>query len=222
LLADNQPLLHLRGLMGYDAQVAHAPFWTGSQDAFETANARYTAFIEAARGFPAIWPRQPLLNGAGSLTYPLHAKGTTPLNEVAVGSALLKPVEFDTPLLASHQSAIWIATPVLKVQSGVLPYLQQAQGALEAWNPNRHNAYYLYGGRWPAQPVSPGGLSYDGIYGRSANQERLIGSAGTALAVDNWVFLRPLLCEGLFNRFGELRLLRHGKLVGTWKPQPAA
>ncbi|WP_285960149.1 alanine racemase [Pseudomonas tohonis] len=222
LLAGNQPLLHLRGLMGYDAQVAHAPFWTGSQDAFEAANARYTTFIEAARGFPAIWPREPLLNGAGSLTYPLHAKGKTPLNEVAIGSALLKPLEFDTPLLASHQGAIWIATPVLKMQSGTLPYLQQVQGALEAWNPNRHNAYYLYGGRWPAQPVSPEGLAYDGIYGRSANQERLIGSPGTALAVDDWVFLRPLLCEGLFDRFGELRLLRHGKLVGTWKPQPAA
>ncbi|WP_431483283.1 alanine racemase [Pseudomonas solani] len=222
LLADNSTRLQLRGLMGYDAQVAHAPFWTGSQQAFTAANERYAAFIDAARAFPAIWPRQPLLNGAGSLTYPLHAKGPTPLNEVAVGSALLKPAEFDTPLLASHQSAMWIATPVLKVQRGPLPYLQQAQGMLEAWNPNRQNAYYLYGGGWPAEPASPAGLAYDGIYGRSPNQERLIGSATTGLGVDDWVFLRPLLSEGLFSGFGQLRLLRHGRLVGTWKPQPAA
>ncbi|MGA6107531.1 alanine racemase [Pseudomonas solani] len=222
LLADNSTLLQLRGLMGYDAQVAHAPLWTDSQQAFTAANERYAAFIDAARAFPAIWPRQPLLNGAGSLTYPLHAKGPTPLNEVAVGSALLKPAEFDTPLLASHQSAMWIATPVLKVQRGPLPYLQQAQGMLEAWNPNRQNAYYLYGGGWPAEPASPAGLAYDGIYGRSPNQERLIGSATTGLGVDDWVFLRPLLSEGLFSGFGQLRLLRHGRLVGTWKPQPAA
>eukprot|EP01031_Cornospumella_fuschlensis_P005380 gene5380-6700_t len=117
---------------------------------------------------------------------------------------------------------MWIATPVLKVQRGPLPYLQQAQGMLEAWNPNRQNAYYLYGGGWPAEPASPAGLAYDGIYGRSPNQERLIGSATTGLGVDDWVFLRPLLSEGLFSGFGQLRLLRHGRLVGTWKPQPAA
>ena len=71
-------------------------------------------------------------------------------------------------------------------------------------------------GRWPAQPVSPQGLDYDPLYGRSANQERLIGSAGTQLHSGDWVFLRPAVSEGLLADFSEIRLLRRGQLVGRW------
>ncbi len=108
---------------------------------------------------------------------------------------------------------------MLKVQSGTLPYLAGMQEAMQHWNRNRQRACYLYGGRWPAEPVSPAGLSYDEWYGRSANQERLIGSASTALAVDDWAFLRPQLSEGLLDDFSELRLWRHNRLVGRWLPQ---
>ena len=107
------------------------------------------------------------LNGGGSLTYPLHSQQHSALNEVAIGSALLKPAEFDTPLLQEHQPALWIASPVLKALDGALPYLQSLQPLLATWNPNRQHAYYLYGGRWPAQPVSPAGLDYDALYGLS-------------------------------------------------------
>ncbi|MGH8354886.1 MAG: alanine racemase [Pseudomonas sp.] len=217
-LRDNPTPLQVRGLMGYDAQVAHTPFWLGQERAFAASTARYRAFLAAAESFPALWPRQPLLNGAGSLTYALHAAGATPLNEVAVGSALLKPSAFDSEPLAAHRPALWIASPVLKAQDGALPYLAGAQGLLQGWDRNRQRAYYLYGGRWPAEPISPAGLGYDGLYGRSANQERLLGSAGTALRVDDWVFLRPQQSEGLLDDFDELRLLRHGRLVGRWTP----
>jgi len=220
-LRDQQTPLQLRGLMGYDAQVAHAPFWIGQDRAFVDSTERYRAFVTVAEGFTTLWPRQPLLNGAGSLTYALHSTSTTPLNEVAVGSALLKPGEFDNELLAAHNPALWIASPVLKAQGGELPYLSGAQELLQSWQRNRQRAYYLYGGHWPAEPVSPAGLSYDSLYGRSANQERLIGSAGTVLKVDDWVFLRPARSEGLLGDFDELRLLRHGRLVGRWTPQHA-
>lgn len=209
--------LNLRGLMGYDVQVAHAPFWIGRDRALAESNDRYQGFIQAAQASP-LWPKHPLLNGGGSLTYPLHANGKSPLNELAVGSALLKPSAFDNELLHDHQPALWIAAPVLKVQDGALPFLQGAQSALEGWNPNRRRAYYLYGGNWQAEPVSPPGLAYDGLYGRSANQERLIGSPGTALGVDDWVFLRPAQSEGTLAGFADLRLLRRGNLVGRWSP----
>lgn len=214
-LHSSQAPLQVRGLMGYDAQVAHAPFWLQPRSAFDTCNSRYRAFMAAAAAVPG-WPTAPLLNGAGSLTYPLHAQYPTPLNEVAVGSALLKPSEFDTELLSQHQPALWIATPVLKAQGGQLPYLQAVQPLLEQWDANRQRAYYLYGGRWPAEPIAPPGLTNDPLYGRSANQERLIGSAQTALTVDDWVFLRPQLSENLFNLFSEARLLRKDRLVGKW------
>jgi D-serine deaminase-like pyridoxal phosphate-dependent protein len=211
--------LTVRGLMGYDAQVAHSPPWIGRDRAFADSNARYRAFIATAQAFSDLWPAQPLLNGAGSLTYALHARGDTPLNEVSVGSALLKPSEFDSDLLGEHLPALWIATPVLKAQTGELPYLQSLQTALQTWDRNRQQAYYLYGGRWQADPVAPAGLSYDSLYGRSANQERVNGSSATALAVDDWVFLRPQLSEGLLDDFAELRLVRNNRLIGRWLPQ---
>lgn len=214
------PTLQLQGLMGYDAHVAHTPPWVSQRQAFADANARYREFIAAAQAFPKLWPSTPLLNGGGSLTYPLHSQLDTALNEIAVGSALLMPGEFDTPLLAKHQAALWIASPLLKAVDGALPYLQPVQPLIASWNPNRQRAYYLYGGRWPAQPVSPEGLDYDALYGRSANQERLIGSASTGLSEDDWVFLRPAISEGLLADFNEIRLLRRGQLVGRWSPLP--
>ncbi|UFQ97253.1 alanine racemase [Pseudomonas wenzhouensis] len=210
------PALTLQGLMGYDAHVANNPPWQGQLQALRDADARYRQFISSAQTFTELWPAEPLLNGGGSLTYRLHAQQQTSLNEVAVGSALLKPAAFDTALLDEHQPALWIASPVLKALDGALPYAQSLQPLLKAWNPNRQHAYYLYGGRWPAQPVSPAGLDYDKLYGRSANQERLIGSATTQLTDRDWVFLRPAISEGLLDDFSELRLLRRGQLVGRW------
>jgi len=210
------PALRLQGLMGYDAHVAHSPPWQNQLRAFSETDERYRLFISSAQGFSDLWPTKPLLNGAGSLTYLLHSQQETSLNEVAVGSALLKPAEFDTPLLKEHQPALWIASPVLKVVDGALPYLQPLQPLISAWNPNRENAYYLYGGRWPAQPVSPAGLDYDELYGRSANQERLVGGKGTRLTSDDWVFLHPAISEGVLGDFSEIRLLRRGQLVGRW------
>jgi hypothetical protein len=154
--------------------------------------------------------------GAGSLTYALHATLDTPLNEVAVGSALFKPSNFESDLLSAQQAALWIASPVLKALPGQLPFLQETQQLVQRWNPNRQQAYYLYGGQWPATPISPAGLMYNALYGRSANQERLIGSAGTELEVDDWVFLRPQRSAGLFELFNQLVLLRSGRLVGSW------
>ncbi|MDO9618146.1 MAG: alanine racemase [Pseudomonas sp.] len=208
--------LRVRGLMGYDAHLAHTPFWTDQTSDFAQSAARYRAFIASAAAFNELWPQQPLLNGAGSLTYALHTQRDTPLNEVAVGSALLKPSDFDSDLLATQQAALWIASPVLKALPGQLPFLDSSHQLLQRWNRNRQQAYYLYGGQWPATPVSPAGLSYDALYGRSANQERLIGSAGTGLQVDDWVFLRPQRSEGLFELFNQLVLLRNGRLVGSW------
>ncbi|WP_296277113.1 alanine racemase [Pseudomonas sp. UBA7530] len=210
------PALQLQGFMGYDAHVAHSPPWQGQSEAFDRANARYRLLIASAQAFTEPWPTEPLLNGGGSLTYLLHSQQQSPLNEVAVGSALLKPAEFDTALLEDHQPALWIASPVLKALGSALPYMQTLQPLIAAWNPNRQHAYYLYGGRWPARPVSPAGLDYDELYGRSANQERLIGSAATQLTSQDWVFLRPALSEGLLDDFGEIRLLRRGQLVGRW------
>ncbi|WP_165665620.1 alanine racemase [Metapseudomonas otitidis] len=218
LIEHHPDVFTLRGLMGYDAQVAHAPFWSGG--ALVQANTCYRAFLEQAMRAGKVWPETPLLNGAGSLTCMQHLSGASPLNEIAVGSALLKPSDFDTESLSAYQAACWIAAPVLKTVNGDLPYLESAHGLMSSWDPNREQAFYLYGGGWQAIPASPAGLAYDPLYGRSANQERLIGSAANRLQPDDWVFLRPHTAEGLPARFGSMSLLRRGRLVGRWKPLP--
>jgi hypothetical protein len=52
-------------------------------------------------------------NGGGSPTFRLYTD-TTIANEVSIGSALVKPTHFDTPLLSPYQPACFIAAPVLK------------------------------------------------------------------------------------------------------------
>ncbi len=212
------PPLRLRGLMGYDAHVAEAPFWIGQAQAHADSTARYRAFIDALNVFADLRPSQPLLyNGAGSPTYPLHAAGDTPLNEVAVGSALLMPRACDSEALAAHRPALWIASPVLTVDEGPSPYLETAQAGWRLWDRNRRRAHLLDGGRWAAEPVAPAGLREAFPPGDNA-PERLLGSPATALRVDDWVFLRPDSTVGLLGEVGELRLLRHGRLVGRWQP----
>ncbi|MES2819481.1 MAG: alanine racemase [Pseudomonadota bacterium] len=215
LQADGAPLT-LRGLMGDDRHIARTPLWVSQSQAFADSTARYRAFIATAQGFD-LWPIQPVLNGASSLTYPLHTQGDSPLNELTVGSALLKPSDFDSELLARHDPVLWIASPVLKQQHGTRPYLEGVQALLQGWDRNREQTLYLDGGGWPAEPVSPQGLSYDELYGRT-HQQRLLASAGTTLAVGDWVFLRPRVSTGLIGGFAELRLLRHDRLVGRWIP----
>ncbi|TRX75044.1 alanine racemase [Pseudomonas mangiferae] len=212
------PPLRLRGLMGYDAQVSEAPVWVGQADAHAASTARYRAFADVLSLFADLRPPQPLFNGGGSLTYPLHAAGGSPLNEVAVGSALLKPRAFDSEALAAHQPALWIASPVLTLRDGHEPFLESLQPVWQAWDPNRQRALYLDGGRWDAEPVAPAGLQRDALPTRSIDRERLLGSATTALEVEDWVFLRPERSEGSLGEVGELRLLRRGRLVGRWQP----
>ncbi|MET1077214.1 MAG: alanine racemase [Pseudomonas sp.] len=212
--------LRVRGLMGYDGHLQHSPPWVDQIDAHRESCARYQAFIEAAQATPG-WPDQPLLNGAGSFSYALHCSQGTPLSEIALGSALLKPSAFDTPLLHAHRPAVWIASPVLKCQGGETPPLAVLQRLRQAWNPNRERIFFLDGG-WSANPESPPGLRYDDDDAEDdrRGQARFSGSSGTGLTVDDWVFLRPRRAEGLLGAFNELRLLRHSRLVGTWSPLP--
>ena len=70
-------------------------------------------------------------------------------------------------------------------------------------------------GSWQ-KALEAAGLDYDELYGRSANQERLIGGEGTQLTSNDWVFLRPATSEGVLGDFSEIRLLRRGQLVGRW------
>ncbi len=207
---DQASRLRFSGLMGYDAHAARAP--GGPARALAAANRRYQAFVERCAGRA----NDLTFNGAGSPTHVLHSQDS-PLNDVSLGSVLLKPTDFDLPQLAAYQPACWIATPVLKRQAGVsLPFLS-AWTRLTSRLPGRErDSLFLYGGRWMATPDWPRGMQTYRLYGLSSNQQLMTIPADSDIAVDDWAFFRPTQSEAVLLQFGDLRLARDGVLCEQW------
>jgi D-serine deaminase-like pyridoxal phosphate-dependent protein len=156
------------------------------------------------------------LNSAGSPTYTMHAAGTV-ANEVSVGSAFVKPTDFDLDTLQAHIPAAFIATPVLKtLEVARVPGLESLTGLRRFMDPNTQRAIFIHGGHWLAQPASPPGLQYSNLYGRSSNQELLTGSASVQLQPDDYVFFRPTQSEALFLQFGDLLVYENGEITERW------
>lgn len=215
------PRLSFGGLMGYDAHAALPETFGLRAREFERVEARYRAFLEAwrvqsgGRGEAGL-----VLNAAGSPTYRMWDEVDGLANELAVGSGLVKPLNFDIDTLAEHVPALFIGTPVLKVQEGLeLPAIDL--GPLhQVWDPNRARTFFVYGGYWKAEPVSPPGLATHPVYGRSTNQEMLNGSRSVELAVDDTVFFRPTQSEFVMLQFGPIAVVRDGQIVDSWAPLP--
>lgn len=222
-IMDNDPNLQFSGLMGYDPHVPKIPgIFGGMQGAFDAATGIYQRFIDAARGhFGNRWTNLDLtMNTAGSPTYQLH-KDSEMASEVSVGSALVKPTDFDIGTLADHVPACFIATPVIKAMDGThIPGLEKISGLFRWWDPNRARSFFIYGGYWKATPVSPPGLKLNPIYGRSSNQELLNGSASIPLQVDDYVFLRPTQSESVFLQFGNIAVFDGEKISDFWPVFP--
>lgn len=208
------------GLMGYDPHVPKMP--TGVEGAHRRAQAAYAGFIAALGAAGVAEPSRLTLNTAGSPTFRRHARGTV-ANEVAVGSAFVKPGDFDQDDLDDLQPAAFIATPVLKATAEMaLPGVEFASGVLHWWDRNSRQGFFIHGGHWLARPVSPEGLQYSGLYGRSSNQELLTGSANVALGPGDHVFLRPDQSEAVFLQFGDL-LVFDGETIGErWPALPVS
>ncbi|WP_252089374.1 DSD1 family PLP-dependent enzyme [Pseudomonas sp. MWU13-3659] len=219
LIAANPRHLTFAGFMGYDPFVGmDLPGILGSPDElFAKVMALYDGFVDYARTrYPALWQADLTLNTAGSPSYRIHERERTS-SEVSVGSALLKPSHFDLPSLADHQPAAYIATPVLKRTGAVeIPALDGKSKLLSGWDPNLRETFFIYGGNWLAEPVSPGGLRFNGVFGRSSNQEMVNGSSAVGLKVDDQVFLRPTQSEAILLQFGDLLAVRGGRIVERW------
>lgn len=214
---DASDRLELGGFMGYEPHIVKAP---GPVDWHrDHAMEKYRAFVEHAEQKLGRSLRELTLNTGGSTTYTLYpeARGVV-ANEIAAGSALVKPSDFDLPTLQDHRPAAFIATPVLKVTDTRIPAAPGLAELMTLWNPNRAKAVFIYGGYWKAEPVSPPGLSTNPVYGRSTNQEMLNASTGTRLAPDDRVFLRPAQSEKVLLNFGSLAVYspESGRLSDFW------
>ena len=210
--------LELAGYMGYEPHLTKLPDLEGwKARAKKGAWDLYAAALEQARAhFGAAHTEAMTRNMAGSPTIRLY-KNTRLANEVATGSALVKPSDFDAPLLASFQPASFIATPVLKVDKQLrLPAHEFANGLLgEA---EKGTAIFVHGGYWMASPVFPKGLSYSQIFGRSSNQDYLQGGVRVSIAPDDFVFLRPHQSEAVFLQFPKIAVFDGKRIADIWTP----
>lgn len=219
----DEPLLQWRGLMGYDAHLSKIPDVAGSrQRAMDHARSTYAAYARQAQQALGARTQGAVFNAAGSPTYRLY-DGSGVENELSVGSAMVKGTDFDIASLDDLNPAVFIATPVLKVPERFrMPRGVEPLGdAVRLWDRNQQQAYFIYGGNWLAEPVSPAGLAGSGLYGTSSNQQVLVGSGLQGLAVDDWVYFRPRQSEAVLQQFGDIAVLEHGKITGFWQPLAA-
>lgn len=228
--------LRLGAVMGYDGHVAHAPplfksTAAAEQAAFQDAVANLGHFTHALEErFPKLVQRDFVVDSGGSKTYSRYrlpdGKALGPVSELALGSAILKPADFDHPTLSSHQPALFIAEPVLKrVSPGRLPFADAIGALWRWWNPNRHDSVFVYGGGWALTPVYPAGLSSNPFYNdrpadnRIPNQTLLNASRHHPAQPGDFVFYRPLQSDAIM-QFDELLVFRGGRLITTWRPLP--
>jgi D-serine deaminase-like pyridoxal phosphate-dependent protein len=215
----DEPAMEFSGFMGYEAHASKMPELLGGPTAaLKRAMAFYSECVASAREVlgSEFDEARLTLNSGGSSTYELYDE-TAPCNELAMGSGLVKPSDFDRPTLADHVPACFIATPVLKTLDRTeISGLESLSGAMRAWDPNTARAFYLYGGYWYADPVSPPGLQRNAIWGHSTNQELWNGSAQVELAVDDVVFFRPHQSESVFLQFGDVAVYSGGKIESAW------
>ncbi len=222
LITDNPQHLSFTGFMGYDPFAVMLPAVLGSpQSLVAGVMAIYQSRVDQLRrDFPALWPAAGAaaltLNAAGSPTYRLHEEERLS-NDIAVGTGLLKPSHYDLETLADHLPAVFIATPVLKTTGPVrLPGLGEASRLFSWWDANQRETLFLYGGNWLADYVSPAGLQGNDLYGRSSNQEIVNISPAAGVRVDDLVFLRPTQSEAVLLQFGDLIMVRGGKIIDYW------
>lgn len=214
-----EPALRFSGVMGYEAHASKIPeFLGGPRGALAKSMAFYSECVAAARDvLGERFDADALtLNAGGSSTYQLYDE-SAPCNELAMGSGLVMPTDFDKPTLADHQPACFISTPVLKaLDRSELPGLESMTGLFRAWDPNTARAFYIYGGYWLAGTVSPPGLQRNAIWGHSTNQDLLNGSRDVQLEVGDHVFLRPQQSEFVFLQFGDIAVYDQGEIVDSW------
>ncbi len=193
--------VRLAGLMGYDAHLAAASWPVSRSTATRRSQECYRACIALVEARGLLTPEL-IFNGAGSPT--LALQGDSPCNEVSVGSAFVKPSDFDVAGLEALLPAAFIAAPILKRMSGVpvplLPALSRIAG-------RGRDTLCLYGGKWMADPVWPPTLRADRLFGESSNQQRMIVDRRTPAAPGDWAYFRPNQSEAVLMQFGPLVLI---------------
>ena len=224
-ISANKKYFSFTGFMGYEAHVPHAPPVISSMEgAFEDAMDKYTSFFNFSRNkYPELFQGDLTFNSGGSKTHQMFPKDL-PVNDIAAGSAIVKPSTFDT--LKDHKPALFIAAPIIKKIEGVqIPFLDFAANLIEWWDPAMQNSFYLYGGGWAADITSPPGIRMNELTADPPNQNLLPnqslynGSTQIPINVGDFVFFHPQQGDAI-SQFQEMLVLRDQKIIDTWKSFP--
>jgi D-serine deaminase-like pyridoxal phosphate-dependent protein len=207
--------LKLEGLMAYEAHIPEIPgLFGGAGGEARKVAGRIAAFAAAlppeCRG---------ILNTGGSKTV-LAVGDAGVANEISVGSAFVKPTDFDTPSLAALEPALFIATPALKVLDARLPGALAVTRLLQALRLFPRKGCFLYGGKWMAKPVHPAGMKESAIWGLSSNQQLMALPDDCRLAPDEFTFFRPTQSEAVMQQFGPLAVYSGGRIEAMWPVLP--
>lgn len=210
LIQHNAAYIKFSGLMGYDAHVAKLPKILKSPDkSYQQSQQMYQQYKTILQQqFPDLWHAGLCFNGGGSPTFMQHCQHSV-CNDLAFGSMLLKPGDFDLANLAELQCALWIAAPILKV----LPCGQILGLELMNHLPHQYKAVFIYGGYWRADYIYPEKSRPHVLYGRSSNQEMLQVPIQCDIHVDDYVFIRPTQSEAIIPQFAQLYAYTEGKFL---------
>ncbi|WP_120636074.1 alanine racemase [Ruegeria sp. EL01] len=201
------PHARLSGLMGYEAHLPKLPGILKSRASRSCAE----AYRRATDALPET-NSQLCLNTGGSLTFQSY-KAAGSANEIAFGSVLVKPSDFDHASTQNFGPAAYLATPILKVMPGnALPGLD--------FLPRRKTDIAIFGGYYMADPVYPDGFAYSSVFGRSTNQEVWTGPMSTSAQPGDIALLRPRQSEAVLNQFGTLLAVRDKQVVHEWPCLP--
>lgn len=200
------PHARLSGVMGYEAHLAKLPGFLKSR-AHRSCSSAFTQAISALPQDPDL-----CLNTGGSLTFQSY-RATGRATEVAFGSVLVKPCDFDHVDTSLFQPAAFLATPILKVLPGNrLPGLD--------FLPAKKIHIAVFGGHYLGQPQYPNGFAHSSIFGRSSNQEVWTGPARATVQPGDIALIRPSQSEAVLNQFGSLLALRGDRVISEWSCLP--
>jgi D-serine deaminase-like pyridoxal phosphate-dependent protein len=210
--------LTLSGYLGYEPHLTKIPTLDGWRGRAKkgTQKAYAQALQQGRAHFGAAHIEAMVRNMAGSPTFGLY-KNTALANEMAAGSALVKPSDFDIPILRDFIPAAFIATPALKVADEVaFPAWEYGEKIVGA--PKKGTGIFIHGGYWMAAPIWPKGVTTSPLFGRSSNQEFLMGPRNTPVKVDDFVFLRPTQSEAIFLQFPKIAIFDGRRICDIWQP----
>lgn len=206
------PGLRPVGLMGYEAHVAALPVLLGRGARAQAAAMRRLV------AFAGVMPGGLVNTGGSSTALGLPVGG--PGNELVVGSAIVKPSDFDQPVNAVLRPALFLATPVLKCVAHGLPGHPRLSRGLRAARIIGDRIAFGFGGKWMARPVWPEGLRASPFYGPSSNQQGWVLPRGAS--VPGRIFLRPTQSEAVIQDFAEIAVYEGGEITELWPVWPPA